>query len=1005
MQLGQRVVWLGDFNARLASDVHAIADRRGQELQRAANELNLTARNTKEATHISISKSAPTPRPRAPRPTGSAADGAANALTQGQPGAQPGAPPPPVPSSLTPSSGSLIDYIFAPPALKSVATRVVPVNSHVGHRMVITQFAELRRKEQPELKRIRFDAIRLMHPQMLVQYQEEVERRFSEHDLVTLDDFSKEVAVIANDIIGIKAPKKSGDSSMPAWWTDELTLLHARKKQLLNKPSLNATLEEELRDISTRIGHLFRQRSREHYQRFDSELSTSIRQNHGLTRETARTFRGLLSNRSAAPTVQPDPAENKKFWSDIFGSKDTPSEKEELLAYCKNPDNFPAPTDPLAQELLAPFTGEELFKVAQQLPKGKAADIKGISNDFISALPPVAFASLAPHFTGLLVDGDCYPEDWTKGITVLLYKAGDPLLPKNYRPITLLNTFYRFFESCLNRRWTCYLEAKGCINPFQFGFRPLHSCEQMLIATRLAIEEGLSKGLAVTVVTYDAAKAFDTVSHFILFMKKMRERGDPPQLIRCLAGLFDRHVNILPDCSEISIGRSVPQGGITSPNAFKVYNDDLPEFVFKFVHNRLIGLEIQGKLTSKEKESFKAHGLGPLPTFILLYADDTNAIFYHNRHVAKAISDGLLAWFKNNRMTIQVPKTEAATFSKKTIKKADKFQLTLGEQSIEWSTGVTVLGARYNVADLVKGTPQLPPPTDARVTTNKLAKFLTNATADAGVLIETTFARSQVFYGSAAFKPDKSVETLQNEITSKILGTYRKTSTDRKNLVLGLLPVSALIAKNRIVTAMTMFFFLPSWAGRMIGTSIADGRPWGKLLTADLNAYALFPLWQKMIGLPAAARTERTFTAFKREVKATIKRLEHDRQRLGTFTSVPTLAEVLPWTGMHTMLCVGKGKKQAAYRLLRNDLSAPHLVHGKHAVPPICPCCLDGPDTAAHLLCCPHFGAPATKVPLALTPQRYNLHEPEVFEPILHDLNKRWIARRAKEATAQIMAS
>lgn len=986
--LGQQIIWLGDLNARIVSNVHAVADRRGQQLQQTAHVLNLTPRNTKEATHLS--KSAPQQPPRAPRPTGSAADGAASALAQGPPGAPP---------------GSLIDYVFASAALKSVATRVVPVDSRVGHQMVIVQFPDVQRVEQRTLKRIRLDAVRLMEPQVLERYQVEVERCFGTRDLVTLGDYTDEIVRIANEVVGIRQPKKSGDASMPAWWTDELSLLLARKKQLLNMASLNATLEDELRELSTRISHLMRVRSREHHQRFDDALSSDIRKSRGITRDSARVFRGLLTGQRATPTAQPPPAENKKFWSDIFAAKDLPGEKEQLDAWCADATNFRPPTDQRAQELLKPFTPDELIRAASSLPKHKAADEQGMSNEFISALPPAALATLAPHFTALLVEGELYPANWTRGLTVLLFKAGDSLLPKNYRPITLLNTFYKFFEVCLNRRWSHYLEVTGSINPLQFGFRPNRSCEQMLVTCRLAIEEGLANSIPVVAITFDAAKAFDTVSHPVLFMKKMRDRGDPPQLIRCLARLFDRHINLLPDGSEINVGRSVPQGGITSPRGFQVYNDDLPDSVWQFATKRLMCLEIAGKLTAKEKKMFKEHGLGPLPRFTPLFADDTNALCWYNLHLVQAIVDGIRKWFADNRMTIQLPKTEAAVFSRKPLKAAEKFHLMIGDQKVNWSDGVSIVGARFNVADMVKGVAQLPAPTDARVTAKKLTAFLKNSTADAGVLIETTFVRSQVFYGSAALSVDKSAEMLQNEIASMILGTYRNTSTDRKNLVLGLLPVSALVAKNRINTAMSMIFFMPRWAERLIGTSIAEARPWGTLLAADLDAYGLRPLWQATIGLPVASRTPRAFSAFKYQVKAAIQRLELDRQRLGTFTSVTTLAEVEPWTGMHPMLRVGKGKKQTAYMLLRNNLSAPHLVHGKHATPPICPCCHHGPDTAAHLLRCPHFGAAATDVPLDLTPQRYNLREPEQFEPILISLNKRWLARRAKETTAQIMAS
>jgi hypothetical protein len=246
--------------------------------------------------------------------------------------------------------------VFATAGLKSVGTLVVPVNSREGHQLVVVQFPELKRVELPSLKRVRLDAVRLMQPDVLERYQAEVEHRFGTLDLISLGDFTSEIVKVANDTVGLRQSKKSGDSSLPLWWTDELTQLTTRKKQLLNMASLTKALDEELRDISTRMSHLMRTRTREHYHRLDAELSDSIRTHKGLTRDTARTFRSLLTSQRAAPTVQPTPDDNLKFWSDIFAPKDQPGEKEQLANWCADPANFPVPTDPLVVELLAPFT-------------------------------------------------------------------------------------------------------------------------------------------------------------------------------------------------------------------------------------------------------------------------------------------------------------------------------------------------------------------------------------------------------------------------------------------------------------------------------------------------------------------------------------------------------------------------------------------------------------------------------------------------------------------------
>ena len=64
------------------------------------------------------------------------------------------------------------------------------------------------------------------------------------------------------------------------------------------------------------------------------------------------------------------------------------------------------------------------------------------------------------------------PDSWLLGNIKPIYKnKGDPLNPKNFRPITILSCFGKLFTSILLKRLNHYSEQFSVLNESQCGFR------------------------------------------------------------------------------------------------------------------------------------------------------------------------------------------------------------------------------------------------------------------------------------------------------------------------------------------------------------------------------------------------------------------------------------------------------------------------------------------------------------------------------------------------------
>jgi len=233
------------------------------------------------------------------------------------------------------------------------------------------------------------------------------------------------------------------------------------------------------------------------------------------------------------------------------------------------------------------FTTAKIFKILEDVPWNKAAGKSGVGYDLIKAADFSVISLLARWFRGLFRVG-LVPSAWTRSIIVPIPKKGDLNLIKNYRPISLTESFRKIFEHCLVR------ELTGVAGPMHFsqgGFRSDHCCNDM-IAT---LHEVLSRHQDMHVAFLDIKAAYDSVDRVILW-NRCRERSFSDEIIRILQRLFDHNSAQVAvngkNSRPFGIKAGLLQGSVLSPFLYSIFIDDLAQELTKHAQISLGSLKL-----------------------------------------------------------------------------------------------------------------------------------------------------------------------------------------------------------------------------------------------------------------------------------------------------------------------------------------------------------------------------------------------------------------------------
>jgi len=328
---------------------------------------------------------------------------------------------------------------------------------------------------------------------------------------------------------------------------------------------------------------------------------------------------------------------------------------ESILPTNAKAEDFMPNIDNLNEIDLGTTNPSNICGLIKSLQSKYSLDSDGLSTKLLKEIAAEISVPLSHIFELSLTTG-VFPQKLKKSRTVPVFKAGNPNMCDNYRPIALLSSISKILEKLVSTKLVEHLDSNNLLYEHQYGFQKNKSTEHNLIHAVNFIGNAFNENKFCLGVFFDLKKAFDVCSHEILLMKleKMGIKGVALQWFKSYLAERTQCVDIngsLSDEKDIEI--SILQGSILGPILFLCYINDL---------------------------------FGVTTLLTLMFADDTftlksdsdinNLIRSVNTEVNK-----MAIWFRANKLAVNKNKTKFIIFRSKGKKIQDNIEPLLFDEN------------------------------------------------------------------------------------------------------------------------------------------------------------------------------------------------------------------------------------------------------------------------------------------------------------------------------------